>query len=144
MTPRVIDLSLLIDDNMPSHKFFQRPVHIPHIRHEESISLGLGTADDPMSMATSYIGTLDHIGTHVDAFFHVKPDGLKIAEMPLEMFFGKAVCLDLTHIPDLGMIEVEDLEAAESASNVKVDGHIVLLNTGLHARSLCGRDALVG
>ena len=82
MTPRVIDLSLLIDDNMPSHKFFQRPVHIPHIRHEESISLGLGTADDPMSMATSYIGTLDHIGTHVDAFFHVKPDGLKIAEMP--------------------------------------------------------------
>jgi len=87
-----------------------------------------------MSMATSYIGTLDHIGTHVDAFFHVKPDGLKIAEMPLEMFFGKAVCLDLTHIPDLGMIEVEDLEAAERASNVKVDGHIVLLNTGLHAR----------
>lgn len=134
MAQRVIDLSLPIDDNMPSHKFFQRPVHIPHIRHEESIALGLGTPDDPMSMATSYLGTLDHIGTHVDSFFHVKPDGLKIGEMPLEMFFGKAVCFDLTHIPDLGMIEVDDMEQAQTEAGVTVDGHIVLLNTGLHKR----------
>jgi hypothetical protein len=28
MTQRVIHLSLPIDDNMPSHKCFQRPVHI--------------------------------------------------------------------------------------------------------------------
>ncbi len=66
-----------------------------------SLPIGLGTEDDPMSMATSYIGTPDHIGTHVDSFFHVKSDGLKIGEMPLELFFGKAVCSDLTYIPDL-------------------------------------------
>jgi kynurenine formamidase len=50
------------------------------------------------------------------------------------MFFGKAICFDMTHIPDLGMIEVEDLERAEKEAGVRVDGHIVLLNTGLHKR----------
>jgi kynurenine formamidase len=59
------------------------------------------------------------------------------------MFMGKAVCLDLTHIPDLGEIDVPDLEAAQKRANVTIDGHIVLLNTGLHNRhfrlkSLCG------
>ena len=54
--------------------------------------------------------------------------------MPLELFRGKAVVLDLRHIPDLGTIDVPEVEAAEKASGVRIDGHIVLLNTGLHLR----------
>ena len=77
---------------------------------------------------------VDHVGTHVDAFYHMRRDGETIDEMPLDMFMGKAVCFDLTHIPDLGDIDVADLEAAEASAGVKVDGHIVLLNTGLHRR----------
>jgi kynurenine formamidase len=100
----------------------------PDIRHEESIELGLGTPEDPMSMATSYIGTLDHIGTHVDSFFHVKPDGLKIGQMPLEMFFGTAVCFDLTYIPDLGMIEVEDLQRAVEGPSTDAPDHNFFYN----------------
>lgn len=134
MSQRLIDLSLAIDDNMPTHKLFQSPVHVPHTRHEDSEKFNLGTPEDPWTYATSYIGTLDHIGTHVDAFFHVKPDGAKVGAMPLDMFFGKAVCFDLTYVPDLGVIDVEDMERAEEASGVSVDGHIVLMNTGLHAR----------
>ncbi len=80
------------------------------------------------------MGMLNHVGTHVDAFFHTNPDGATIDEMPLELFMGKAVCLDLRHIPDLGVIDVADLEAAEGEAGVRIDGHIVLLNTGLHAR----------
>ena len=49
---------------------------------------------------------LNHVGTHVDAFYHMKPGGQTIDEMPLELFMGKAVCFDLTHIPDLGDIDV--------------------------------------
>lgn len=134
MPQKIVDLSLSIDDNMPAHKMFQRPVHIPHTGHEESKKLNLGVPEDPFTYATAYLGTLDHIGTHVDAFFHVNPDGLMVGEMPLDIFFGKAVCFDLTHIPDLGDIDVSDMEAAEKASGITVDGHIVLLNTGLHAR----------
>ena len=53
-------------------------------------------------------------------------------KMPLEMFMGKSVCFDLRHIEDLADVDVKDLEAAEKKSGVKVDGHIVLMCSGLH------------
>ena len=34
MAQRVVDLSLLIEDNMPAHKLFQRPVITTHMSHE--------------------------------------------------------------------------------------------------------------
>ena len=34
MAQRVVDLSLLIEDNMPAHKLFQRPVITTHLSHE--------------------------------------------------------------------------------------------------------------
>jgi hypothetical protein len=33
---RIIDLSLLIEDNMPAHKLFQRPVYTVHMSHESA------------------------------------------------------------------------------------------------------------
>jgi hypothetical protein len=39
---RVIDLSLLIEDNMPAHKLFQRPVYTVHLTHESTKALDLG------------------------------------------------------------------------------------------------------
>lgn len=35
---------------------------------------------------------------------------------------------------DLGTIDVEDLERAEEASGVRIDGHVVLLYSGFHER----------
>ena len=57
-----------------------------------------------MTFQTNFIATLDHVGTHVDAFRHVNPNGKPVDEMPLDVFMGKAVCFDLRHIPDLGDI----------------------------------------
>jgi kynurenine formamidase len=142
MPQRVIDLSLLIEDNMPSHKLFQRPVLTTHMTHESSAALGLGVPGDPMTFQTNFLATLDHVGTHVDAFRHVSPKGACINEMPLDMFMGKAVCLDLRHIPDLGEITVADVEAAQQKAGVAVDGHIVLLCTGFHARTYPTLDSV--
>ncbi|SNB71230.1 Kynurenine formamidase [Arboricoccus pini] len=139
---RVVDLSLLIEDNMPAHKLFQRPVLTTHLTHESSKALNLGVPGDAMTFQTNFISMLDHVGTHVDAFRHVKPTGASIDEMPLEMFMGKAVCFDLRHIPDLGEINVADMEAAEAKAGVKVDGHIVLLCTGFHARNYPKPDSV--
>jgi kynurenine formamidase len=109
-------------------------VIVPHFGHDDFLKMGLGVPGDPLSGATTYLGMIDHVGTHVDSFYHVRSDGETIDEIPIDMFMGKAVCLDLTHIPDLGDIDVADLEAAEKRAGVTIDGHIVLLNTGLHAR----------
>ncbi len=141
MPRQIIDLSLAIEDNMPSHKLFQRPVVLTHMTHESSAKLGLGVPGDAMTFQTNYLGMLDHVGTHVDAFRHVSPSGAPIDEMPLDLFMGKAVCFDLRHIPGLGDITVADMERAEAASKVTVAGHIVLLCTGFHARTYPSSDS---
>ena len=106
---RIVDLTLTLADNMPAHKLFQRPIVTPHWTHEKSAALGLGVPGDPMTFATTFISTLDHISTHVDAFYHVSPKGLSVDKMPLEMFMGKSVCFDLRHIADLADVDVKDL-----------------------------------
>ena len=102
--------------------------------HDEMETWGLGVPGDTLGGCTTYLGMMDHVGTHIDAFVHTKRGGATIDEMPLDLFMGKAVCLDLRHIPDLGDIDVKDLEEAEKKSGVKIDGHIVLICTGLHER----------
>src|ERR1700733_15114487 len=124
---RIIDLSLLIEDNMPAHKLFQRPIYLEHLTHESSKAQNLGVPGDPMTFQTNFIGMLDHVGTHVDAFRHVNPKGKSVDEMPLDLFMGKAACFDLQHVPDLGDITAADMEKAEAKSGVKVDGNIVLI-----------------
>jgi kynurenine formamidase len=119
---------------MPAHRAFPKPVLLPHYTHEGTRADRLGEPTDPFTSATSFLAMVDHVGTHVDSFFHTSPTGRTIDEMPIEMFMGKAVCLDLTHIPDLGDIDVADLEKAALKAKVAIDGHIVLINTGLHRR----------
>jgi kynurenine formamidase len=142
MRTRVVDLTLKIEDNMLTHKLFQSPILAPHMTHENTKSLGLGDLEDPLTFRTNFISTLDHVGTHVDSFFHFNPNGASIDQMPLDMFMGKAVCFDLTHIKDLDDIDVKDMEEAEKKTEVKVDGHIVLLNTGLHKRHYPNREVV--
>lgn len=134
MAERLIDLTLKIEDNIPAHKLFQSPVYVSHLTHEGTKDAGLGVEGDPMTFATCFMSMLDHVGTHIDAYYHTNPEGDTIDNMPLDMFIGNAVCFDMTHIPDLGEITVEEFEAAEEKAGVEVDGHIVLLNTGLHKR----------
>lgn len=131
---RIVDLTVSIENNMPAHKNMPRPVLLPWMTHESCAAFNQGVPGDPFTTPIEFIGMLNHVGTHVDAFYHLKPDGQTIDDMPLDLFMGKALCFDLRHIPDLGDIDVADMEAAERETGIKVNGHIVLLCTGLHAR----------
>ena len=132
MSRRVIDLTLEITSNMPAQDAFPGNIYVQLVSHEESRRTESGTPEDPFTSTWNYIGMVEHIGTHVDAFFHMNTKGLSVDRMPLDMFFGKAVCFDMTHIPERGEITAEDMEKAQEATGVKVDGHIVLLATGIH------------
>ena len=133
----MIDLTLKVTDNMLAHKLVQRPVIVPHYTHEKTIKdFELGTENDRLSFATTFMGMVDQIGTYIDAYYHTNRKGDTVDNMPLDMFMGKAVCLDMQHIPDLGDIDVADMEAAEEKAGVKIDGHIVLMCTGLHNRNI--------
>jgi kynurenine formamidase len=131
---RLVDLSLEISSGMPTHASFPPPLIEPYATHESTVLEGLGADSDRHSYAVNRLTMLEHVGTHVDAPLHFGPAGEAIDEIALERFHGPAVCLDLRHIPDLGDIDIPDLEAAERAAGVRIASHVVLLCTGFHAR----------
>ncbi|HXM32628.1 MAG TPA: cyclase family protein [Chthoniobacterales bacterium] len=76
--------------------------------------------------ATVNVGAINmgvHNGTHADAIFHFDPRGETIERMPLDIYFGDAVVVDLTRIfSDAGnqpdrtrQIRVADLEASSAS-----------------------------
>jgi kynurenine formamidase len=138
----LVDLSLEISNGMPAHALFPSPIILPYVTHEQAKSAGLGTAEDPFTYSVNYISMLEHVGTHVDAPLHIGAGGAPVDALPLEWFTGKAVCLDLRHIPDLGDIDVADLEQAEEKAGVTIDGHIVLMCSGFHARHWPNREVV--
>ena len=131
---KIVDLSMTIESDLTTQRAFTGNVLVNLVSHEQSRKFQAGTPDDPFTSTWNYLSMTEHCGTHVDAFYHMDPNGLSVDEMPLEYFFGKAVCLDLRQIPERGTITPEDLERAEQASGVAIDGHIVLLATGLHRK----------
>ena len=122
-----------------THKMQRLPNHpsielYPFSTHEEK-----RVADGyTFSAATMVLHTGDHGGTHVDAPVHFdeKPGARTIDELPLEIFFTEALCLDLTHVPDKTDITVAHLEAAEKVAGVTIKpGDTVLLYTGFYERA---------
>jgi kynurenine formamidase len=142
MGKQIIDLTLEIKSNMIVQDAFQSSIYVQLVSHEDSKALGNGTAEDPFTSTWNYLGMVEHTGTHVDAFYHMDPNGLPIDQMPLDMFFGKAVCFDMRHIPERGKITIKDLEEAERKTGIKVDGHIVLFATGVHEKYFPSKDVL--
>lgn len=138
----LIDLSLEISNGMPAHALFPSPIILPYVDHDQAKAAGLGEEGDPFTYAVNYIAMLEHVGTHVDAPLHIGAGGASIDELSLDWFCGKAVCLDVRHVPDLGDITVDDLEAAEEKAGVRVDGHIVLLCSGFHDRHWPNREVV--
>ena len=92
---------------------------------------------------TCFVVMSDNGGTHVDATYHFNPLGERIAEVPLERFYGDAVLLDLTalkpirydpyerKILDTDWITPEALQTALERANEKLrPDDIVLIRTG--------------
>jgi len=142
MRNRIVDLSMTIENNLTAQRPFSGNVNAALVSHTDSLAFGAGTAEDRFTSAWNYLSMTEHCGTHVDAFYHMKPDGQSVEEMPLQLFFGKAVCLDIRHIPERGTVGIGDVEAAEEKSGVRIDGHIVLFATGLHRKYYPGDEVL--
>ncbi|CAK5281895.1 unnamed protein product [Mycena citricolor] len=68
-----------------------------------------------------------HTGTHVDAPAHFFADGLTIEQIPIGMFIGPALVVDLTHKAAREEIKWEDL--VQYAPRMK-QGTLLLLRTG--------------
>src|SRR5215831_7147207 len=125
---QIIDLSQDIYQDMMVYPGHSKTAMWQHATHEETAERFEGG----FSFQTLAFTLNDNGPTHVDSFSHLDPaEGApSIDEMPLELFFGPAVCLDVSHVEPRTDITAEHLRQANEASAAKVRrGDILLLHT---------------
>ena len=91
---------------------------------EEDISLFPGTPDPQIDTLashekngfheTSYRLTT-HMGTHIDAPYHILPSGRTLDDFPISHFYGRAVCL---HIEGTQQLELDRIKALWTSEKV--------------------------
>ena len=131
MARNVIDLSQPLSRESQLHPFFPPTQILRHIQHTDA------PAGRP-SFNAEIIITSNHAATHVDAFGHYDrtPGAAAIAEMPLDVFCGEAVCVDVRQYPKAHDVSADELEQAVAASGQEVrEGDILLFCTDHYNRT---------
>lgn len=131
---RLIDLSQEIYQGMPVFPPHQKTMIFPNMSHDESkAKLGF-------EFATNNLLINEHGPTHSDATYEYDRNGQTIDEMPLEYFYGPAICLDVSRVSPDAYITAAILKEELECSGLHIErGDIVLLYTGHYNRSY-GRE----
>ena len=90
----VVDLSRAIFEGMPLWFGHQKTFVVTNQDHDQFRAIW---KTDAGFKARNLIIS-EHAGTHVDAILEYDRDGPSIEQMPLEFFWGSAVCLDLSEV----------------------------------------------
>ena len=54
--------------------------------------------------------TSTHMGTHIDAPFHFDDEGLKVLDLPIDLYIGRARVIDVTGAESIGYAELEPVD----------------------------------
>ena len=131
--PDIIDLSQEIYQGMYVYPGHLKTVIWDHALHEETRK----NFEGGFSYRSKGLLLNDHGPTHVDSLNHLDPseDAPSIDEMDLSLFYGAAVCVDVSHKEPQTYISDTDLDEAVGRSGVSVAaGDILLLYTGTYDR----------
>lgn len=130
---RLIDLSQPIYQGMKVYPGHLKTVVFEHVTHEETALRFEGG----FSFQTTGIILNDNGPTHVDSFSHLDPDpdAPTIDAMALDLFYGPAICLDVSDRPPRTDITAEHLDDALDRSGLQLrSGDIVLFRTATYER----------
>ncbi|MCT4593559.1 MAG: cyclase family protein [Anaeromicrobium sp.] len=129
----LIDLSQEIFQGMSVFPMHQPTFIMVNMTHEENMKL---TGSKTLGFSARNLLISEHGGTHSDGVWEYNPSGPTIDKMPMEYFWGSAICIDLSHMGPDKYIEPEDLEEALKNSGQEIlKGDIVLLYTGHYDRN---------
>jgi kynurenine formamidase len=126
---QLIDLSQDIYEGMTVYPGHLKTVQFEHSTHEETSARFVSG----FSFQTTGFILNDNGPTHVDSFSHLdpQPGAQTIDEMALDLFYGPAICLDVSAVAPQTDITAEDLDRALAAAPVDLQrGDIVLFHTG--------------
>ncbi|MGL5560948.1 MAG: cyclase family protein [Paraclostridium dentum] len=130
---KVIDLSQEIYQGMSVFPMHQPTFIMTNMTHEENMKR---TGSKTLGFSARNLLISEHGGTHSDAVWEYKSSGKTIENMPLEYFFGSAICIDLSNIPYSRYIEIKDIEISLKESNLQIEkGDILLMYTGHYDRN---------
>jgi kynurenine formamidase len=133
MPLRLIDLSQEIYQGMSVFPMHQPTFIMVNMTHEENKKK---TGSKTLGFSARNLLISEHGGTHTDAVSEFEPSGPTIDRMPLEYFWGSAICADLSGIPSSRYIEPRDLEAAVRSSGQEIrKNDIFLMYTGHYDRN---------
>jgi kynurenine formamidase len=130
---RLVDLSQEIYEGMKVYPGHLKTVTFQHVTHEETAPRFEGG----FSFQTWGFMLNDNGPTHVDSFSHLDPDATAstIDQMPLELFFGDALCVDVSEVPAHTDIKVADIEASLDRAGLEVrKGDMVFFYTATYDR----------
>lgn len=130
---KLIDLSQEIFQGMSVFPMHQPTFIMTNMTHEENMKL---TGSKTLGFSARNLLISEHGGTHSDGVWEYNPEGATIDKMPMEYFWGSAICIDLSHIPATRSIEPRDLEQAVKKSGQEITkGDIVLMYTAHYDRN---------
>lgn len=115
---RLVDLSQDIYEGMPVYPGHLKTVTFQHATHDETAP----RFDDGFSFQTLGFMLNDNGPTHVDSFSHLDPasGAPTIDQMDLDLFYGPAVCLDVSGVPARNDITAEHLDSALQRSGLQI------------------------
>ena len=127
MALRLIDLSQEIYQGMSVFPMHQPTFIMTNMTFEENMR---ATGSKTLGFSARNLLISEHCGTHTDAVSEFVPGGTTIDNMPLEYYWGSAVCADLSGVPATRRIEPRDLQQAlKAAGQTLARGDIFLMYT---------------
>src|SRR5947208_15027379 len=107
--PKIVDLSQEIYQGMFVYPGHLKTVIWEHHLHEETVK----NFEGGFSYTSRGLLMSDHGPTHVDALSHLdpRPEAPSIEKMSLDLFYGEATCIDVSHKEPRTYISADDLDA---------------------------------
>ncbi|MDH3301623.1 MAG: cyclase family protein [Acidimicrobiia bacterium] len=137
----IIDLSQDIYETMMVYPGHLKTVQFQHAYHYETEV----NFESDFSFQTTGLMLNDNGPTHVDSFSHLDPDpdAPSIDQMPLDLFYGSGICLDVSHVaPRTDITEVDCEEALTASGQELNEGDVLLFHTGTWEKYAGTRDYL--
>ncbi len=131
---KIVDLSQEIYQGMPVFGMHQKTFIMVNQTHEQNMKV---TESPTLGFSARNLLMSEHGPTHSDAIWEFLPSGPTIENMDFELFYGDAICVDLTHIRYPNAIEIKDIEEALEKSNLEIkegDVFIVLNYGGMNSK----------
>ncbi len=129
----LINLSQEIYEGMPVFGMHQKTFIMVNQTHEQNMK---NTGSPTLGFYARNLLMSEHGPTHSDAVLELTPEGADIDHMPLECFYGDAICVDVSHIRHPDYIEIKDLQEALEKAGLEIQkGDIFLMYTGHYDRT---------